>query len=879
MSGLRVFLARLAGLLNRRGRDRALDDELESHLDLLTDEYVRQGANGDDARRMARRAMGRLEAIKEAYRRQRGLPIVDTIGQDLRFAMRVLGRHRGFTLAAAGTLAVGIGVNTTFFTIVNAICVRGLPIERPDDVLVVNAVDARGRQSGLSYADFEDVRRGATRFGALAAYRDAPMTVGDADRAPDRVTGTYISAGAFRLLGRPPAVGREFTAEDDRAGAAPVALLSHELWMSRYAGDRSVVGRLVNVNGIATAVVGIVPDGFRFPVNSNLWVPLAATPELAQQPRDARGLTVAGRLAGSGVLDDARDELDSIGRRLAESYPATNRGVRLTARPINDAVNGRITDPVWIAFITAGVIVLLVSWANVATLHLMRSTARARELAIRTSMGASRFRLVRQLLVECTVLSALGGGLGLLLSKGGTWLLDRSVPTGSPLPFWIEHTVDGRVLTVVIGTAVAAVFVCGLIPALQASDVRLPRALRIGRLGAATTRTRWLTSGFLAAELGLAFVLVANVAMAVQGLLHWQRRPVLDARPLLTAAIALPADAYRTTTVRAAFYDALADRLRSLPGVSSVSVASHPPLIGAAARQVTIETQKKLPGLEPDTVQTIVIGSRYFEAIGLPMVQGRAFTDRDGITGQDVVVVNQRFADVHVPAGNALGQRLQLSAPGGGDPSPWLTIVGIAPTIRRWTTDDGNPTVYLPVRSDPPAVATLILRVEGGEPASMAPAVREAVRQLDANVPLFRIASLEQAIHDSNWNGRVSHRIILSISTIALALALIGQVAVTAQSVTTRTQELGLRIAVGARPGHIVGLVLRRVLLQVSAGLALGVFLLFALSRFFPAPESLDDARMLVIVGALITIVALASCIVPARRAARIDPVTALRAE
>ena len=877
---LRVLLSRMAGLFGRRQRDLHLDDEIQAHLDLLADDYVRRGLSRDEANIAARRALGRIEPVKEIYRDQRGLPIVDALQQDVRFAVRLLGRHRAFTFAAVSTLAIGIGVNTTFFTIVNAICIRGLPIERPQDVLSIRTVSPRGQLTGVSFADFEDARRSTAQFAGLAAYADAPVSVADEGRAADRVTATYISAGAFRLLGRPPTLGREFTAEDDTPGAAAVVLLSDALWRSRYDAELSVLGRTISVNGVAMPVVGIMPEQFRFPVNSDLWLPLAARPALAESPRDRRDLSVAARLTGSAGLNDARSDIDALGRRLAESFPATNRDVRLTATPINDVVNGRITDTVWLAFITAGVIVLLVSCANVANLYLMRSTARTREMAIRTSIGASRRRLVRQLLIECTLLSALGSGLGLALSVLGTRLLAISVPAAAPLPFWIDFAPDLRVLGIVIATAVATVFLCGLVPALQASNVTLPRALRMGApLGASTVRTRWLTSGFLAVELGLAFVLVLNVAMAIEGAWDWERRRIIDPAPLLTAAITLPTESYRTASERSAFYARLEERLRTLPGVRSATVASRLPLLGGVNRDLSIEGREAPPGAKPATVNLIAAGDEYFDTVGLAALNGRLFSERDGLPGNENVLVNQRFVDFHFPGSTGIGQRLQLSETGAKTPASWQTIVGVVPTIREWSSDEGSPVVYEPTRANPPGTGAIIVRVGHGDPSRVAPLVRDAVRQLDDGLPIYRVSSFEQAMRDSNWNGRVSARIILTISTLAMALALVGQFVVTAQSVSQRTQEIGLRIAVGAGSMRIVRLVLRRAFVQVVSGLIFGVMLLFLLGRLFPVPDSVDDARVTAIVAALIVTVAVTACMVPALRAARVDPVKALRTE
>jgi predicted permease len=874
MIRLRVLVVRMAGLFGRRGRDRALDEELQAHLDALTDEYIARGMTADAARRAAGRAFGGLERVKEAYRDQRGLPLFDAIAQDVRFAVRLLARRPGFTLAAAGILALGIGVNTTFFTLVNAICIRGLPVERPGNVLFITTLDARGLPSGMSYPDFQDARGHVTRFRALAAYADAPMTIGDDGRAADQVTGTYVSAGTFALLGRRPVLGRELEPGDDRRGGPPVALLSHALWWSRYARNPAIVGRTVNVNGVPTTVVGILAERFRFPVNSDVWLPLAGMPGVADRARDARGLSVIGRVAESSSVDDARAELDALGARLAASYPATNRDTRIRALPINDQFNGRITDAVWIAFMTAGVIVLIVASANAANLFLLRSTARARELAIRTSIGATPGRLVRQLLVECTLFSALGGGLGLLMSVLAVRLLASTVPSGAPLPFWIEFVLDRRVLAVVIAASVMSVFACGLLPGIQSAALRVPRVLcGSGQLGVSNRRTRWWTSGFLALEFGLAFVLVANVALASRSALDWDATRVFDMAPLLTASIALPGPSYPSAAERRAFYDALLGQVHAISGVGSATLSSHLPLGGATRRQLVVGDS------QPTPVQVVAADGTYFDTIGLSVVRGRSFTPSDDASRTDDVLVNQRFANVFFPGREILGTRVQLSASGKPEPEAWRTIVGIVPTVRQWSSDDGVPMVYQSFRGESPATAVLIVRVTGGEPSAVAPAVREAVRQLDANLALHRTMSLGTAIHESRWNGRISNAIIITISTIALVLALAGLIVVTAHSITERTREIGLRIAVGAGPFRIVRLVLRRALVQLGAGLALGVAMLVGLGSIFPMPSTEDDARILLAVIVFIALVGLAACVLPALRAARVDPVHALRSE
>ena len=503
-------------------------------------------------------------------------------------------------------------------------------------------------------------------------------------------------------------------------------------------------------------------------------------------------------------------------------------------------------------------------------------------MAVRVSMGATRFRIVRQLLVESAVLATLGGALGLAFSALAVGLLAGTWPQTSPLPYWIEFVVDTRVLVALAITCVTSVFLFGLVPAVQVSRVNVNELLKDGgRQGTPGVGTRWWTAGFLAAEFALTLVLLANAAFGLR-LFHNVAREgtPIDPAPLLTAWVTLPRDGYAGADQRRAFYAQLADGLSHIPGVVATTTASQLPERGMAARELHVAGRSLSAGEEPPTVETVVVGPRYFQTLGFSMSRGREFIAVDGTAGHESAIVNQRFADTYFPGGDVLDQRIRVAAkdalPG---PTVWATIVGVSPDVG--SSPKTAPVVYLPDGASPPASAVLLLRTTAAA-SVIVPILRQEVSKLDGNLPLYRVMPMEQALSESNWNGWVSAMIVNVISTIAFLLALVGLYAVTAHSVVQRTQEIGIRVALGARPADVAWLVLRRAAGQLSVGLAAGVGCTYVFNRLFTdanAPEQLTDPRAFLPVITIVVLVSLAASVVPARRAARLDPTTALRAE
>ena len=884
---MRRFIARLMHVLRS---DRAEDDlarEVSSHLAMLEEEHRRRGLTPDDARLAARRAMGSVALAKDLHRDARSFAWLDDMTRDIRHAGRQLRRAPGFTAFAVLTLGLGIGVNTTFFTIVNAICLRGLPTRSPERVLTIGSRDAQGRPAGgLSYAELDALRAAQKSFVGVAAYVSAPVAVADEEHAADRVMGAHMSAAGFDLLGEVPIRGRGFQSVDDRPGAPPVVVIAASLWASRYGNDPDIIGRRLLVNGAPATVVGVMPDGFRFLQNTELWQPLETMPGVSLQRREVRPLFVFGRLVSGVSVDQARAEMEALSAVWAREFPESNRGISARVIPINEQMSGNVTDPTWLSFITAGALVLLVACANVANLLLMRGAVRGREIAIRSSIGATRGRLLRQLLIESTLLAVLGVGAGLIVSVTGLRWLSAMVPTGA-LQYWMTFTIDGRVLVVLTAVSAVSVLVFGLAPAAHLLRLDINQIIKdSGRTAGAGIPARRWTTAFLAVEFALTLVLLTLVVTGIRQTRATQRAEFpFVASPILSMWITVSGQPYATPESRQAFLDRVMASFGAVPGVSSVSIASALPRVGGPA--MTIEIAGDPPPAPESAIPTatvVNVGQEYFETLRAPLARGRAFTAIDG-PGQPVAIVNQRLVDRFFGTRDPIGQLIRVTPPGTTVAGPWARIVGVSPTIRQmFSGANPDPVVYMPYPSSSPTAAILVRG--DGAPDALAPALRQALHRLDPNLPLYRVMPLQQAMDEAGWNGRMASVVAQSIAMIALFMALVGLYSVTSHAVLWWFPELGLRIALGASGWNVAWIVLRRVLTQLGIGLALGLLATLAFDRLFNTPVDqvagsvrMDDGVMLVLIAISILVVAVMACLVPIRRAARVDPLVALRSE
>jgi putative ABC transport system permease protein len=806
---------------------------------------------------------------------------------NLKYAVRMLVKDPWFTLVAALALGLGIGVNNTVFTFVNAVLLRGLPFKNPDQIVHVNGRNnADGGGMPISYPDFVDIRAQAKSFSSLAAYQGMTMNVSDAGHTPERASGTRVSANAFSLLGERPMLGRDFRDGEDTKGAEPVALLGYGLWKTRYGSDPAVIGRSIKINEVAHTVVGIMAEGNRFPNNADLWTTLIPDSDL--EKRQMRRIMLFGRLAPGVSVKQAQTEISGITKQLEQQYPDTNKDVTAEVMTFNDRFNGGPIRVVFLAMMGAVGFVLLIACANVANLLLARSARRSREVALRIALGASRARVVRELLVESTLLAFLGGVLGLALSLIGVKLFDMAVSNVGK-PYWIKFTMDATVFAFLVAICFATGIIFGLMPALQVSRTNLNEILKeSGRGNAGGRRARWLASTMVVAELTLTIVLLAGAGLMIRSFLKLYSMDIgVDTSRMLTMRMTLAEKKYPTPEPRVVFYESMLARLAAIPGVTAASVASAPPAQGAGTMPLEIEGRPPGDPKKAPQITTMQVSEQYFDALGVTMREGRALREIDGRKGSEAVVINARFASQHFPGEDPLGKRIrlkinqQLNAV--KEPEPWLTIVGVVPNVRQRSLQDVDPDAiaYTSYRTDPPRGIGILIR-GNGDPSALVSPVRKAIQEVDPDQPVFDVQTMDAALAQSRWPYRVFGSLFTIFACIALVLSAVGIYAVTAYSVTQRTQEIGVRMALGAQANQVAWLILRQGLVQLVIGLTLGTAGAYAAGpvlRALLVQITPHDPATLAGIALVFTMVTVVACLIPARRATRLDPLTALRVE
>ena len=811
-----------------------------------------------------------------------------TLWQDLRYALRRLVRDRSLTLMAVAALGLGIGANATVFSLVHAVFIRGLPFDEPGRIVNVSSRDSvRGSTGGVSLPDFEDYREAAASFRGLAAFTaGGTANLSDADNPPERVTGSLVTPNTFRLLGQPVLLGRDFLPEEGGRGADRTVILGYRVWQDRYAADPGVLGRVVRVNDEPSTIVGVMPEGMRFPLNSDTWRPLQPTDALDR--RDNRMLSTVGRLAPGVDLHEADAEVRALAGRLRQQHPDTNEHADAFVQTFNDWANPADVELIVPTLMGAVAFVLLIACANVANLLLARSARRAREVAIRVAQGATRWRIVRQLLVESLLLGAAGGAAGLGLAGTGIRLLDvATADVGKP--FWMTFHLDGAVVAFLVLACVGTSVLFGFAPALHVSKTPVGELLHEGgRTGAAGgMRARRLAAAMVVVEVTLAVVLLAGAGLFVRSFQELYRIDLgFDPARVLTGQITLVARKYPGPEDRVRFVKRLQRRLDAMPGTRAASVATTFPLFGGLQRSLEIDGRPSPDGAPAPTVTMLSVGARYFESLGVSLTRGRALTLEDGREGAESVVVNARLAARFFPGEDPLGRRIRLQAQG-QPPGPWLTIVGVSPSVRQLALQerDPDPVVYLPYRlyTGGPAALQSSLAIQvltAGNPAGFVPELREAVQAVDPELPVFGARSMAGRLEDSRWTYLLFSGLFGIFTAIALILSAVGIYAVTAYSVMQRTQEIGIRMALGALPGQVIWVVMRRGLAQVGAGLMLGAAGAFAVGRLIESllvQTSPRDPATLAAVLAVLAAATVAACVGPARRAVGIDPVEALR--
>jgi putative ABC transport system permease protein len=875
---LHVLTMRVRALFRSGALDDDLDEELRSHVEHLVEANIERGMSPEAARRAALIAMGGVQQRKEECREFRGTRLIAECAQDVRYAVRSLSHARGFTLAAIATLTLGIGASVAVFAVVNGVLVRPLPFPQQDRLYLVamsprNPIIFQPALSDHNYVALRDRDRAFTNLATFSTFDGSLIGAGD----PVVITAGSVTTEFFDVLGVPAAYGRTFNADDGKTGVEPTIVLGNALWKERYGGDMSVLGRDVTLNGERRVVIGIMPDGFEFPARVKAWTPQV----LRLSAGSSLMFPVIGRLKPDVTIDQARAQFDSVRRELPHQAPADASAWTIGLLPLKELLVGQVRRPLSI-FAGAVIFVLLVACANVAHLLLARGAHRRRELAVRVALGATRSRLVRQLLVESALLALAGGAAGLLVAQWTVPALLALAP-GGRIPRLEMIRIDIWVMAFAFGASLLTALACGLVPALRATRARTTESLlpTAGRtFGAGQERLR---RTLVVAEIAVALVLLAGAGLLLKSFLRLQAvDPGFDTRHAITLNLDLPEATYAEAPSLHAFHRDLLDRLRKVPDVRAVGLVNWRPLGTMHMNgDFTVEGRD---GEAEFVVDKPTVSGGYFAAMGIRLLRGREFDSRDSATGARVAIVSRTVARYLDPSEEVLGRRVTLeSRPRAED---WLTIVGVVDDVRQYgPAREARPAIYRPFEQVRQRFflshMSYILRTSS-DPAGTIPALRSALRETDRNQAATSIALMDDIVFLATAEPRFHTRLLGTFAILALILAAVGVYGVLAYSVAQRTHEIGVRMALGARATAVVWMVLRGTLWMGTAGVLLGSFGALAATRLltpFLFETTPTDLATFAAVAITMFAAALTAGALPARRATRIDPLVALRHE
>jgi putative ABC transport system permease protein len=807
-----------------------------------------------------------------------------TLRQDLKYTFRMLWKEKAFAAIAIITLALGIGANTAIFSVVDAALLRPLPYRQPERLVHLweSTTQKQFGEREASYPDYLDWKEQNQVFEGVAGYQRRTMTLTGRD-APDLIRAAAVTDNFFQVLGVDPVLGRAFQAGEDKPGAEPIVLISHNLWKQRFNQDPKIVGQSLTLNGVSYRVVGVLPTSFQFaPSNeAQLWVPL--NPNQAQQTRRfMHWLNIIARLKPGVTREQATADMGNIARRIETAYADSHAGMNIKVVDLHEQIVGNV-KPILLVLLCTVCFVLLIACANVANLLLARSAARQKEIAIRTALGASQWRLLRQLLTESTVLALLGGAVGTLLALWGVDLLVSRLPETqlAAMPYLRGLSLKTNVLifTVIISLVTGTIF--GLAPALSSSKLNLQETLKEGGRTSAAGTHRRLRNLFVVSEIALALLLLVGAGLMMKSLMRLlEVSPGFNPDNVLTMRVPLPQTKYPESANLIAFHRELLQRVESLPGVKGVATVSVIPLTGGNTSSFLVEGRPVPPpgtGLEANVRD---ITPNYFEVMNVPLLRGRAFTEQDKEDSPPVVIVNQTFANRLFPGEDPVGKRLTLPS----IQSPPIEIVGVVgdEKVTRMDTPT-TPVVYGPYLQDPGRTINLVIRTSS-EPAMLANSVRSQIQSLDADLPVFDVRTMQEVIDrsPSTFLRRYPAFLIGTFAGVSLLLAVIGIYGVISYSVTQRTQEIGVRMALGAQRRDIFKLIVGQGMMLALLGVGLGLIAAFTLTRFLESllfNVSAKDPLVYGFVSLILMLVAFLACYIPARRATRVDPMTALRYE
>jgi macrolide transport system ATP-binding/permease protein len=883
----RTLMHRLATLFRQQRLEEDLDEELRSHLEMATEANLSKGMNAQDARREALRSFGGVEQTKELYRDQRGLPVIETTLQDLRFGLRMLRRDPGFSILAMLCLTLGIGANAAVFSWVEGILFRPYPAVSHQERLVALTGTARGEagHTSLSWPDFVDLRRSCTLFDSFFVSKITGTTLSIGDRA-ERITGSIVSANYFDAIGVHPILGRGFEpGEDVGRNAHPVTVISYQLWKRRFNGDPQIIGKTQRLDGVLHTIVGVAPQGFYGTFVGwamQFWVPTSMEEVFEDggyklEDRDARWIEAFARLKPGVTIQQAQNEVSSVAMRLEADYPATDRGrsMKLWAlwqTPFNNAGTLLPTLEIMLAVV---VFVLLIACANVGNLLLVRSFARRHEMTVRLAIGAGRGRIVKQLFTEALILSAFGAAGGLLVAHWCRHALVLLFPARGGVAMHLPGEIDWRVLLLSAGVCLLTTLLLGLVPAMQTNKIDLAGALKADSAGVVGSRGRaWVRSGLVVVQVSLSFVLLVGAGLLTQSLQKIRTSsPGFSTREVMFTGIGLVSAGYDAQRAQN-FQDQLIDRVKAMPGVESVVFARMTPLSYGSFSSAPIAVDGyDVPPEERPTVEYNEVGPDYFATMGIPLVSGREFTRADDERGALVAIVNETMAAQFWRGRNAIGERVQVK-------DRWMQIVGVAKDSKyRSVRETQEPFFYVPLRQNFSVSAALFIRT-ALSPETLAVTLAREVHALDASLAPYELITLQEQLDRSTSPQLVAVTLVSVLGALALLLAVIGLYGVMSYAVSQSSRELGLRMALGADASNLVQLVLSRGLALMAGGVLLGAAVAAGLTRLLGKllyHVSPHDPRAFGAAFAVMTIATLAACFIPAWRATRTDPAEALR--
>jgi predicted permease len=854
-------------LFGRRKRDEELEEEIRSHLEMAKRDRMERGETAEDAAASARREFGNVGLVKEVTRDIWGWGWLERLGQDVHYGARMMKKNPGFTLIAVITLALGIGANTTLFSVINGVLLRPLPLNEPDRI-------ARLYQWGLSVSppNYLDLKRQSQLFEHLAAYRYNAGILTGADE-PERVSLAVVSADFFKVLGVEPILGRAFLPEEDQQRGPRVVVLSYGFWQQRYGADPDVVGKTLTLDDFNYTIIGVMPRESQYPHGVKFWRPLGIDYVTG---REHQNLNVIGRLKPGVILRQARAEMDTIAERLAREYPAVNTKLRLSVVAVTDVIVGPIR-PALLVLLGAVGFVLLIACANVASLLLARAAAREKEVAIRAALGAGRWRLMRQMLTESLMLALLGGALALLLAIGATKAL---VAVYAGVPRVEEIAIDLRVLGFTLAISLLTSLIFGILPALQISKPTLNKSLKEGGQGSGGVSQPGLRSLLVISEVALSLVLLVGAGLMIKSFRHLRAvDPGFDQERVLSMRLSLPYTGYQQQGLTTVFYGQLIRNLAALPGVDAAGAIDIRPFSAGNVRNAyVIEGRTAERPISPDFY---VATPDYFRAIGIPLLKGRVFTEQDTTQSLLVTVISERLARLFFPNEDPIGQRI-ISVPGGRT----LQIVGVVGDIKHSGLDaEPRPSIYVPFSKNHPYRTMYIVVRAAGDSAALTAAVRSRIRESEKNAPIYEINTMEQIVSDSVARERFSTLLFAVFAGVALLLALVGIYGVISYMVEQRRHEIGIRMALGAQSSNVYRLVIRQGMILALAGITIGVVAALALAKLITSFSEMlhdvspTDSTTFVLIALLLLAAALISCLIPARRATKVDPLVALRCE